>query len=1767
MNLKSANTKFYSHIKKLSNKKLALLGGVVFVVLALLVIAVSTISNKKIENTPIIVTFGYPSFDEQDGRERIILPIYPTRKLTKDEAQAIITINDEALDREGTTSVSKQGFYTKQYTPQGEGGEIILELEPNSMQDVRIAVRPKEGGVYEYQMDLDSSKPATILGIIPYSKQQTLEVFLSKNVHLDSAHAQTFIELKDTAGRVMDYKVLTQGSKLIITSDFAPTQAYTLTLKNPFNLTQTIDFPSLKPELKFLSQGTILARDNDLKIGILNTNIRKSLLTIYKIYDNNIHQFLYSLDNSADSVGDIIWEQEISFDTNRDTNQTILDLSALLRSNGKTLEKGVYFLRFQTFKNDILDSRKSSDDDDADYPVYSVSPSKTIIISDIALIANEDKNKIIAYALDSITSAPLSGVKLSLISASNQVIDSKTSDSNGRAEFSTISKSIYRGDTDTANNTDQQRYKSQASYIVAQLDDDKNYLSLKSRAPVFDGIDVFGAQKGGRKVFTYTDRGIAVPGESIQLNALIRDKNTQDAPISLSIINPRGSKIIKDMPIKPIGFGLYSYTFETDSTFATGGYTAEFIIGGERFSQDFQVEYIIPNKIRLDIEAPKQAGSSDNILHFNLASSYLSGAKSAGLKYRLHLLATPLFFTSKTHKDFDFYGKSDFQYETLFNGSLNEQGIANIAFDTKPLNTAKQPKNLKISLNAQVFESTGHPVHNIASTAYYGANVLGVKTPGRYVNLTKPLNLPVVLLDPKTDKPIANIPLTYKIYRNNRYWWFDYNDREMFDAKIKSDINTTIIKEGTLVSSNTPIELHENLSGLVEDYDSVFIEISDNKGATNVVWLVADMYESAAVRANPIRLPIELDKEFYNVGENATLSFMSNGYERALITLSYGDEIIQSEIIKTTGSRTTYQIPLLASYAPNLYASVTLIAAESTMESSQSAQGTRSSRSNSKPPSKRRFGLVSIPVVNSLLNLKPKLEVAQTIKPGSTMRVHIANPAKKQMAYTLAIIDSGILDIINFKTPNPYKELYSKNRFEAGYYDNYDDFISQVLGVIHQSVLIGGDSGEEGSKANFSKKRKENLVYFVSGLSDEKGEATIEYALPNYVGSARVMLIASDENSVGSNQQEVMIADSANLYSNLPEEIKINDEIIVPLEVVAQDGIEIQNVQMRFEGDVAITKLQSIMNKQKTRFMQYVSVRPKALGKAHFKAYMEASTIDRNNKTSGVKKVNQHNDYVVNVSTSNAPQSFEEVFMLKPSQERKLQATERFVPGSLHQTITISPTLLFAYQDKVEYLLHYLYGCIEQSVSATMPLLLGFEGTRAMSPDEIKQKAQSSINRIIKFQRGNSGFGYWLESSDTSHFGSDYAAFFLLLAKQKGFNVPDYVLSNWARYAQNYVANYDVNNRIKTFTLFLLALYGKPNIAMMNEVYSKSFSLLNLREKLSLAAAYKLSGLDMIAKEIRSKLPKDLLSADLYKHKEQGNIFNYYYYGSDLSSKAMSAYFLALLDNEPNITLLHSIAKTLQDSRWLGTQDIATSLLALHTLESNSTKQSDKKTNNKSVRFVLDGKAYEVVERTQFVLDPNIPHSLSAKDTIYVSFANLGVLAKDPLEIPAVANNLTLSRSFFMIDKNGNRKEIDPARLNLNDEFYIELHLQNTSDRGVRNLALTQIIPSGWEIQNMRIVRQSDDEDEMQENIQKDFANRGYVSYMDILRDRVVFFFDNWISPTYEYYGENEYNTYKVYIKCVATLAGSYVLGGAFAEAMYDGDYNARTKAIRVQVQ
>lgn len=1708
----------------------------VLVALGLFAIFASKSSTQAKE--ALQVRFGLPTFVARDSSVEITLPIFTSTAMQAHALAEQISIDSAPISPSQLTGQSPHEWELRFSTPK----------EPKEHK-IQVAEAAKA-------IKVDSSSSAKVLGTQAYSRQKTLEIYLDKDLHLDAQKARNSVKVLDSASRDVIDKVLAQGSKLIITGEFKPNSQYSIAYTHPIDEKDTsLSFPALQPELKFAQAGTMMSRDGDVKIGVLSTGVRKSTLSIYKIPDENLANALqYS--SGYDSFGDKIFEQEISFDLSKDQTQSVLDLRELLKQD---TQKGAYILAFRTKSSDLVYPNKEGDDEwdewagDDEWVAYSQSPSKLLIISNIALIAEQDGEKINAYAFDSSSSEPLSSVKLSLFSSTHRLIDSATSDSKGFATLSTYKSSALGGkiikDKDNEPSKD---YALRPAYIIAESNNDKSYIPLRYDGRFYDGVDTSGAQSRKRKVFTYTDRGLANPGESIQLNALVRDERIQDAPILLTIINPRGQKVLKDKPIKPIGYGLYSYVFDTDATTLTGGYRAIWSIGSESFSRNFQVEHITPNKIRVDIDAPKHISSSKDVLNFYLESSYLTGAKSAGLAYRVNLQATPLQYKSKAYPSFDFtLPSTQSGYDKTLQGTLDESGKASFSL---PLSDLASSQNLRIGIKAQVFEATGHPVINGTAVEYFGSgSVIGVGQIPHYVDLSQPLSLPIIVLDPLKDSPIANRAIRYKIYRNNRYWWFDYDVQERFNAKIKSDINTTLIKEGSITSAAKPIALEEDLRSLVEDYDSVFIELDDGVSAPKVVWLVADMYGDAAIKANPMQLPIELDKSHYDIGESAQIRFNAKGFNYALITLSQGDLIFSSELVAINTPSTTpkmsYTIPIIAKYAPNVDVSVTLVAKDAP------SSGLESSADKKRAAIKRSFGVITIPVQDPSLKLAPVINAPESIKPGSKLHIEIANPNKRKMAYTLAIVDEGILNIINFRTPDPMK-LYTKINYGIMHYDNFDEFMERLFGIVHQSVLIGGDEEALTQAANFSKKRRENLIYFTSGLSDDSGKASIEYQLPNYVGSARIMLVASEQGSVGSAESSVQIAQAANLYSNIPDEIKLNDTIIAPVEVIAQDGVALKSVEIESSGEVAIKKLESSMNDKRTRFMQYLAISPKKLGEAEVTITSKVQVDSSDPSKISQKQITQSNRYILHTTTPTPAQTQEELFSLQAKERKEFKPSTVYVPESLTRKLTISPTLLFSYQDKVEYLLSYIYGCIEQSVSATMPLLLGFDGTRFESEESRKAKVQKSINRIVKFQHSSGGFGYWIDSKEDNAFGSDYAALFLTIAKAKGYEVPESSLKSYAHYASRRVQAPSELDPLKTLPLFVLALAGTPNIAAMNQVYTQSFAQLSMREKLALAASYKLSGLDSISKEIRAKLPANLLEASHYRKNvdDFDRVFGgYYYYGSALSNQALSAYFLSIIDEKPHLALLNSLAKSLQDERWLGTQDIATSLLALSTLDSSDSK---------AVRFILNGKEHSITKPTTFKLGDGT-ESLQALDTLYVSLASTGVPSASPLALPASSQNLALQREFFKIDDNGVRVSIDPATLKKGDEFYIALKLSNLGAKPVRNLALTQIIPSGWEIQNTRIT--NDDEQGSQASPDRAFMQaNNRASYMDIGRDRVSFFFDEWLDFGS---GATTYNTHQVFIKCTATLAGEYILSQALAEAMYDGEFFAKTSALAVRVE
>jgi len=121
---------------------------------------------------------------------------------------------------------------------------------------------------------------------------------------------------------------------------------------------------------------------------------------------------------------------------------------------------------------------------------------------------------------------------------------------------------------------------------------------------------------------------------------------------------------------------------------------------------------------------------------------------------------------------------------------------------------------------------------------------------------------------------------------------------------------------------------------------------------------------------------------------------------------------------------------------------------------------------------------------------------------------------------------------------------------------------------------------------------------------------------------------------------------------------------------------------------------------------------------------------------------------------------------------------------------------------------------------------------------------------------------------------------------------------------------------------------------------------------------------------------------------------------------------------------------------------------------------------------------------------------------------------------------------------------IDPTKITQGTDFIAEVKIINPGSRGnYKEMALTQIFPSGWEIHNTRM-------DGMETPI-----NSSIPTYQDIRDDRVYTYFD---------IGSNESKTYTIMLN--ASYIGKYYLPLIYCEAMYDASINSKIAGKWIEV-
>jgi uncharacterized protein YfaS (alpha-2-macroglobulin family) len=171
-------------------------------------------------------------------------------------------------------------------------------------------------------------------------------------------------------------------------------------------------------------------------------------------------------------------------------------------------------------------------------------------------------------------------------------------------------------------------------------------------------------------------------------------------------------------------------------------------------------------------------------------------------------------------------------------------------------------------------------------------------------------------------------------------------------------------------------------------------------------------------------------------------------------------------------------------------------------------------------------------------------------------------------------------------------------------------------------------------------------------------------------------------------------------------------------------------------------------------------------------------------------------------------------------------------------------------------------------------------------------------------------------------------------------------------------------------------------------------------------------------------------------------------------------------------------------------------------------------------------------------------------DNIYVTLSWDGIPMKSTLK----DENKNLKLDVVWYNEDG--LAIDPSELPQGTTFYGKFTVTNISGlASIEEVALVQVLPSGWEIVNTRLLNES-------LPTWTDSYVLNQEEYLDIRDDRIMWFFD-----LREVYVDGKYvKNFDFVVKLNAVTVGEFDLPGTVTEAMYNNLFRASKAGKKVKV-
>ena len=1522
-------------------------------------------------------------------------------------------------------------------------------------------------------------------------------------------------------------------------------------------IVQKISPDENKPMARFLGNGVIMPSSNGMLLPFEAVNLQAVDVKVIRIFENNILQFLQVNEiGSADDlsrVGRVVLKKTIPLNGAADYgrwNRYSIDLSTLMKAEPGAIysvslsfkkqystypcteggsralqdmvviqnhelenepNKWGYYSYYEDEENDNggWNNYQWNERDDpckASY-YFNRRVTRNVFASNLGVIAKGGaENEYTVFVTDLITSKPLSGVTIEFYNYQQQLIGNAGTDGDGMAVAALGSKPFF---------------------AVAVKDKEKAYLKLsEGNSLSLSMFDVGGepVQKG-IKGFIYGERAVWRPGDSIYLTFILEDKSKKlpsNYPVNMAMYNPAGQMATRLVLNSSVN-GFYAFRTATQPSSPTGNWLVKVKVGGVEFQKTLKIETVKPNRLKIRLDFSKAYLAKNKIPPAELEASWLTGATARGLKAEVSLTLTKSVTAFKQFPAYTFDNPSaGFAAEniSIFEGKLSDDGKAMIKPVIHVTNVA--PGVLNAAFETKVFEEGGDFSVDRFTIPYYPySSFAGLRVPlpsenERVLYTGKAYDIDLVNVDPDGNVIPSN-RLKVEVFKLEWRWWWDDSERSSADFVSTSHLrpvdSVTVRTSGGKGIYKFRVEDDEWGRYLVRVTDRMSGHI-----AGKIVYADWPGYfrMPGGEKQAASMITLTTDKSKYTVGESVKLSLPTSPDGRALMTIENGSKVLKSFWTPTSKGSTDISFKVTADMAPNCYAFVTLIQPHAQSK-------------NDLPI--RLYGVVPVFVEDKETHLKPVISVKGKLVPEEQASITVSEAGGKPMSYTLAVVDEGLLDLTRFKTPDPWSVFFAREALGIKTWDLFDQVMGAFSGDLQRILSIGGDL--ELHKGGLKANRFKPMVKFFGPFELRKGESrTTTFKMPEYIGSVRVMVVAAYNGAYGSAEQAVPVKKPLMVQGTLPRVLGPGETVKLPVSVFAMEK-NVKNVKVTI--DVNEFFQVSGGNSRELSFSdigdQLVNFELKA-GMMTGIAKVRIIAISGNEKA--------ENKIEIDIRNPNQPVT--DVFekSIPAGGNWSYDFVPRGIPGTNSGSLELSSMPPLDLQKWLSYLIHYPYGCVEQTTSSAFPQLYLKDMVElgAEAKTQTEQNIKSAIQMLRSFQLSNGGLTYWPGSAYTDDWGTCYAGHFMLEAEKKGFAVPPNFLAAWKVFQREKAVSWTYNSSVfnsdlvQAYRLYTLALARAPEMGAMSKLLEKKD--LSLTAKWRLAGAYALAGKPEVAQQLTNGMGTVVSS-----YSELSETF-----GSGLRDKAMILEVLNLLNMKTKAApLARDIAAELCSSGWLSTQTSAYCLIAL----SGFYTQAGGSGLNASFSIDQGDKTAVKTERSLSVssIDPKpgkrqtLKVFNNGKNVIYARLLLRGIPANG--DSSSASNNLKISVSY-----SGLKNEvISVNNLSQGESFIAEVKVTNPGLRGVySNMALTQVFPSGWEILNAR----------MSDMAQALTKTSGFT-YQDVRDDRVLTYFD---------LAAGETKVFKVML--IAAYQGRFYLAPVQCEAMYDHSINARAAGRWVSV-